>query len=209
MIPSDTFRKIWFGCADRPQMFRLFDRHAAMTGSVRDGRQFPLCGGVVRTLKRPNATTCSMRAAAADAERHVRHARVHDRFGHQCLLHHPDQWRGQAFSWVLRSCPAAGAGADADAIIARETRPRSGDECNRTARAHLERHQRRLSLLSADETRPGDKRQTLGDGLFHQAVGRGQALNDLTEAEIAAKLPILYRPARRALAAWKRERRST
>ena len=32
MIPSDTFRKIWFGCADRPQMFRLFDRHAARPG---------------------------------------------------------------------------------------------------------------------------------------------------------------------------------
>ena len=31
--------------------------------------------------------------------------------------------------------------------------------------------------------------------------GEAKLLNDLTEAEIAAKLPILYRPARQALAA--------
>ena len=88
-----------------------------------------------------------------------------------------------------------------DAIIARETRPDRAMSATEQLE-HIWSDTRDAYRCYADETWPPETRGKRWVMVYStKPLGEAKLLNDLTEAEIAAKLPILYRPARQALAA--------
>lgn len=201
MISSDNFRKIWFGCADRQQMFRLFDRHTKRPGrfetdatSLYAGEWFELgqseCdymldllpplwmrGGMfaLREFMIGAVTSVFFTIPINDRVRH---------FHGYCDLsrrQEPERMR--------------------QAIVAREFRPeRAMSEAERLE--HIWSDTRDAYRGYADETWPSSVRGERWVMVYsRKPQGEAKLLTDLTEAEIVAKLPIHYRPMHQALAA--------
>ena len=200
MIPSDTFRKIWFGCADRPQMFHLFDRHAARPGrfetdcSLYAGEWFELgeaeCDYMLDVLPPlwMRDGMFAMREFMIGAVTSVFFTiPINDRVRHfhgYCDLsrrQEPERMR--------------------QAIVAREFRPeRAMSEAERLE--HIWSDTRDAYRGYADETWPSAVRGERWVMVYSsKPQGEAKLLTDLTEAEIVAKLPIHYRPTHQALAA--------
>ena len=201
MIPSDNFRKIWFGCADRPQMFRLFDRHAARPGrfetdacSLYAGEWFELgeaeCDYMLDVLPPlwMRDGMFAMREFMTGSVTSVFftipiHAQVRHFHGYCDLARRREPERMR------------------DAIIARETHPDRVMSASEQLE-HIWSDTRDAYRGYADESWTRAARGKRWVMVYSsKPSGEAKLLNDLTEAEIAAKLPILYRPARQALAA--------
>lgn len=201
MILSYNFRKIWFGCADRSQMFRLFDRHAkqparfaADATSLYAGEWFELAqsecdymldllpplwmrGGMfaLREFMIGAVTSVFFSIPINDRVRH---------FHGYCDL----SWRQEPER--MRQ-----------AIVAMESRPdRAMSETERLE--HIWSDTGDAYRGYADETWPSAVRGERWVMVYSSnPQGEAKLLTDLTEAEIVAKLPIQYRAARQVLAA--------
>ena len=201
MISSDNFRKIWFGCADRPQMFRLFDRHAKQPGRfavdatpLYAGEWFELgqseCDYMLDVLPPlwMRGGMFALREFMIGAVTSVFFTiPINDRVRHfhgYCDLsrrQEPERMR--------------------QAIVAREFRPeRAMSEAERLE--HIWSDTRDAYRGYADETWPSSVRGERWVMVYsRKPQGEAKLLTDLTEAEIVAKLPIHYRPMHQALAA--------
>jgi hypothetical protein len=201
MFASDNFRKIWFGCADRRQMFRLFDRHAARPGrfetyatSLYAGEWFELGksesdymldvlpplwmrGGMfaMREFMIGAVTSVFFTIPINDRVRH---------FHGYCDLsrrQEPERMR--------------------KAIIARESRPeRAMNETERLE--HIWSDTTDAYRGYADETWPVAVRGERWVMVYSdEPSGCAKLVTELTEAEIIAKLPVQYRQPQQAVAA--------
>ena len=201
MIPSDNFRKIWFGCADRPQMFRLFDRHAKQPGRfavdatpLYAGEWFELgqseCDYMLDVLPPlwMRGGMFAMREFMIGAITSVFFTiPINDRVRH--------------FHGYCDLSQRQEAERMRQAIVARESRPeRTMSEAERLE--HIWSDTRDAYRGYADETWPSAVRGERWVMVYSsKPQGEAKLLTDLTEAAIVAKLPIRYRPTHQALAA--------